>query len=38
MIMVENYLSGLIWDVYTNSSYIQNALDILTFSQRPERS
>jgi hypothetical protein len=34
MIMVENYLSGLIWDVYTNSPYIQNALDILNFSKR----
>jgi hypothetical protein len=34
MIMVENYLSGLIWDIYTNSPYIQNALDILGFQKR----
>lgn len=31
MLMVENYLSGLIWDAYTNSPYIQNALHILGF-------
>jgi hypothetical protein len=31
MLMVENYLSGLIWDTYTNSSYIQNALKVLNF-------
>jgi hypothetical protein len=31
MLMVENYLSGLIWDVYTNSPYIQNALNVLNF-------
>ncbi len=35
MIMVENYLSGLIWDTYTNSPYIQNALNILGFQKRP---
>ena len=32
MIMVENYLSGLIWDIYTNSPYIQNALNVLNFT------
>lgn len=34
MLMVENYLSGLIWDVYTNSDTIQQALKILEFSNR----
>jgi hypothetical protein len=34
MIMVENHLSGLIWNTYTNSPYIQNALGILGFSRR----
>ena len=29
MIMIENYLTGLIWDIYTGSPYIQNALRIL---------
>jgi hypothetical protein len=34
MIMLENYLTGLIWDVYTNCSFIQNALNILGFTQK----
>lgn len=34
MLMVENNLSGLIWNVYTQSPYIQNALDILGFTKR----
>ena len=34
MIMVENYLSGLVWKTYTNSPYIQNALRVLNFSSR----
>jgi hypothetical protein len=34
MIMVENYLSGLIWNTYTDSAYIQNALKILGFQKR----
>ena len=34
MIMLENYLTGLIWDVYTECQYIQNALNILGFTQR----
>ncbi len=34
MLMVENHLSGLIWDVYTHSPYIQNALNILGFHKR----
>ncbi|MBL8160373.1 MAG: hypothetical protein JNJ61_00190 [Anaerolineae bacterium] len=34
MIMVENYLSGLIWNTYTNSPTIQNALNILNFTKR----
>lgn len=34
MIMVENYLSGLIWNTYTNSPYIQNALDLLRFHKK----
>jgi len=36
MIMIENYLSGLIWDVYTNSDYIQTALRVLKFTERGE--
>lgn len=34
MLMIENYLSGLIWDVYTNSAPIQQALSILGFTER----
>lgn len=34
MLMVENYLTGLIWDVYTTSQPIQQALDILGFTRR----
>lgn len=34
MLMVENYMSGLIWNTYTNSPYIQNCLSILNFIQR----
>lgn len=34
MIMVENYLSGLIWNTYHSSPTIQNALNILGFQAR----
>jgi hypothetical protein len=34
MVMVENYLTGLIWNVYTNSPYIQAALAVLGFTRR----
>jgi hypothetical protein len=34
MLMIENYLSGLIWDLYTNSTYIQKALAVLGFRRR----
>lgn len=34
MIMIENYLSGLIWETYTHSSYIQKAMGILGFYKR----
>jgi hypothetical protein len=34
MIMLENYLTGLIWDVYTNCPYIKNALNILGFTEK----
>jgi len=34
MIMIENYLSRLIWETYTNSPYIQKALSILGFTKR----
>jgi hypothetical protein len=34
MIMIENYLSRLVWDTYTNSPYIQKALAILGFNKR----
>ena len=39
MLGIENYLSGLVWDLYTNSPLIQNALGILGFTRRegPER-
>ena len=36
LLMIENYLSGLVWDVYTNSGIIQNALNILGFKQTLE--
>ncbi len=35
MIMLENYLTGLIWNVYTDDWYIKNALSILGFKQKP---
>lgn len=35
LLMIENYLSGLVWEVYTNSEYIQDALDALGFRRRP---
>lgn len=34
MLMIENYLSGLVWKTYTDSPYIQNALRILGFTER----
>lgn len=34
MIMIENYLSGLVWDTYTRSAVIQKALAVLGFRQR----
>jgi hypothetical protein len=34
MIMIENHLSRLIWDTYTNCPYIQKSLAILGFDQR----
>lgn len=34
MIMIENHLSQLIWETYTNSPLIQKALNILGFSRR----
>ena len=34
MIMIENYRSRLIWDIYTNSPIIQKALDVLGFKER----
>lgn len=36
MIMVENHLSGLIWNAYTDSPYIQNALTVLGFQERQQ--
>lgn len=33
MIMIENYLTGLVWQVYTESPYIRNSLGILGFRQ-----
>ncbi len=34
MLMVENYLSGLVWKTYSESPYIQRALGILGFLKR----
>ena len=34
MIMIENYLSGLVWETYTGSPYIQRALALLGFTKR----
>ncbi|MBL8056402.1 MAG: hypothetical protein JNK29_06860 [Anaerolineales bacterium] len=34
LIMIENYLSGLIWKTYTDSPAIQHALAVLGFTQR----
>jgi len=34
MIMIENYLTGLVWNTYTNCPFIQNALNILGFKKR----
>lgn len=34
MIMIENYLSGLVWKVYTGSPLIQKSLAILGFTKR----
>jgi hypothetical protein len=34
MIMIENYFSRLIWDIYTSSTHIQKALAALEFRQR----
>jgi len=34
MLMIENYLTGLVWQVYTNSDTIQNALSVLKFTKR----
>ena len=36
MIMIENYLSGLIWNTYTNSASIQDALAVLGFQKRSQ--
>lgn len=37
MLMIENYLSGLIWDTYTNSPLIQKSLGILGFTRRRDQ-
>lgn len=34
MLMIENYLSGLVWETYTNSPVIQKALATLGFTKR----
>lgn len=34
MIMIENHLSRLIWETYTNSPLIQHALSVLGFTRR----
>jgi hypothetical protein len=37
MIMIENYLTGLVWNVYTESRRIEAALAVLGFYQRDGR-
>ncbi|MDW8327344.1 MAG: glucoamylase family protein [Anaerolineales bacterium] len=37
LLMIENYLSGLVWAIYTNSEHIQNALNILGFRRRARK-
>jgi len=34
LLMLENHLSGLVWEVYTHSATIQTALSILGFTRR----
>lgn len=34
LLMIENHLSGLVWEVYTSSAVIQKALSVLGFTQR----
>lgn len=34
MIMIENYLSRLVWETYTNSPVIQKGLAVLGFTRR----
>jgi hypothetical protein len=34
MIMIQNYLDGMVWKTYTNSTLIQKALSILEFTRR----
>jgi hypothetical protein len=34
MIMIENYFSRLIWETYTESEYIEQALNVLGFTKR----
>ena len=36
LIMIENYLSRLVWETYTQSPGIQQALAVLGFRRRPE--
>ncbi|MGQ9491285.1 MAG: glucoamylase family protein [Anaerolineae bacterium] len=37
LVMIENYLSGLIWDVYTHSPWMQQALAVLGFARAVAR-
>jgi len=37
MIMIENHLTRLVWDVYTGSPYIRRALEILGFQPHPSQ-
>jgi hypothetical protein len=34
LLMIENHLSRLVWDTYTNSRYVQKALAVLGFMRR----
>ncbi len=36
MLMIENYLTGLVWETYTQSAPIQQALSILGFTHRAD--
>ena len=34
MIMIENYLSGLIWEYFMKNEYVQNGLEKLNITEK----